>query len=259
MRAPILRSRRVRIALAALAVLAVTLLVLFPGGRLGIAFTLATGIGRDGLQARVDAIEEKAVAGSPLDAAERALLDDLYRALATGGKLSIALGQTGRLMEHYLDGSGADFRLDPVIFTENATVQAAMSRLRVRAASSEGDGGARLSSPSFHMADPANSDSVYGLYWGTLHVTRTNAADGSTLLRWRAEVPWTWPSYATLTERHGSPHSESFPIPSLRSLVRGERESLFIDNGLGERLTHEGLARPFLAFGEWDEAAPAPR
>jgi hypothetical protein len=247
------------VALGVVTALAVTLLILFPGRRFGMAFTLATGVGRQSMQERIDAIEERAIAKVALDDADRAFLSDFYRTLATGGKVTLVLGQTGRLMEHYLDGSGEDFRLDPVIFTENATVQAAMRRLRVRATSPEGAAGARLTSPAFHMADAENADSVYGLYWGTLHVTRTAASDGAIVLKWRAEVPWTWPSYASLEERHGSPHAECFPIPSLRSLVLGERWALRVDNGLGEHLAQEGLARPFLAYGEWDEEVPGRR
>jgi hypothetical protein len=37
------------------------------------------------------------------------------------------------------------------------------------------------------------------------------------------------------------------------SLVLGRRHALFVDNGLGEYLVQLGLAKPFVAYAEWDE------
>ncbi len=62
-----------------------------------------------------------------------------------------------------------------------------------------------------------------------------------------------WPSYASLKQKHGSYHAESFPLPNLKSLALGQEHALFVDNGLGEHLVTLNLARPFLAFAEWDE------
>lgn len=108
----------------------VALLFLFPGQRLGIAFTIATGVGRDALQERIDALEEKAIRGVKPSGEEREFLLDFYASLATGGKLSIVARQTGGMMDHYLEGSGAAYPLDPVIFTQNHKVQHQAEALR---------------------------------------------------------------------------------------------------------------------------------
>jgi hypothetical protein len=227
-------------------------LCLFPGQRLGLALTLGSGIGTARLQARIDALEERAIRGAPLSASELELLSDFYRTLATGAKLSIVVRQTGRLMDHYLDGSGAAYRLDPQIFRDNLKVQDQLFKLKLRA--ERQPCGSTFQSPRFYMPDSSQLDSVFGLYWGELSVTRRSAADGRCVSHVRAEVPWHWPSYASLKAKHGRYHAESFPLPNLKSLLLGSEHALFVDNGLGEHLAQVGLARPFVAFAEWEES-----
>jgi len=247
------RSRRWLLSAGVLLAITIALFVLFPGRRLGLAFTLATGIGTPSLQAEIDALETKAIRRSAFSVEEKAFLSDLYRTLATGARLTIIVRQTANLMDHYLDGSGAEYRLDPEIFTGNAKVSQQMSLLRARATATACGRGFQLSSGRFHMPDSSKIDSVFGLYYGTLSLVGVPATGGACRLRWRAEVPWNWPSYPSLKQKYGNFHAESFPLPNLKSLVFGMHESLFIDNGLGEYLVHLGLAQPFLAFAEWDD------
>jgi hypothetical protein len=246
-------GNRLRWVVGAPLAMIVVLLVLFPGRRLGIAFTIATGLGRDALQERLDELEAKAIRRASLSTDDRKFLVDFYSSLATGGKLILVVGQTGRMMDHYLAGSGSAYQLDPVIFTQNQKVQSQARALRERAARSECRAGKRFSSPTFYMPDRSNLDSVFGLYHGTLHVTQNVRADGSCGLHWRVEVLWVWPSYPSLVRKYGNPHAESFPLPSLRSLLLGRQHSLFVDNGLGEYLEQVGLAKSFLAFAEWSD------
>ncbi|WP_242111921.1 hypothetical protein [Luteimonas aquatica] len=250
--------RRALVLLAVLAAALGGLLWLFPGPRFGLGFTLATGIGRDALQRRIDAIEDKAIAGAAIDARDRRFLVDFYRTLAQGGRLVGFARQTGRMMDHYLDGSGADYRLEAGIFTGNAKVRAQMARMRQEASQQSCDAAVRLSSPEFYMPDRSQADSVFGLYYGRVHLARRRAAGGGCALHWRAEVPWVWPSYPELRRKYGDPHAESFPLPNLPSLFLGPRHALYVDNGLGEALARIGLARPFLAYAEWDEADTPP-
>jgi hypothetical protein len=158
-------------------------------------------------------------------------------------------------MDHYLAGSGADYQLDPVIFTSNRKVQRQADRLRMQARRSLCNEGRRLSSGTFYMPDPSNADSIFGLYHGELFLTQHLTESGQCLYRWRAEVPWVWPSYSFLRKRHGNPHAESFRLPSLRSLAFGRRHALFLDNGLGHHLEELGLARSFVAFAEWSDGS----
>lgn len=224
----------------------------FPGPRFGLAFTLATGIGRDALQQRIDGLEDAAIRRAPMSAQDKQFLGDFYRTLASGGKLVILARQTGRMMDHYLDGSGRDYRLDPAIFTGNAKVRAQMALLDKRVAGLPCLDGQRVSSATFYMPDRSQTDSVFGLYYGSVHLTQNKTADGCRR-HWRAEVPWVWPSYPSLRAKYGDPHAESFPLPNLQSIFLGPRRALRVDNGLGEYLTQIGLAKSFLAYAEWDE------
>jgi len=254
MKASGVRGRRAaRWALGVALVGLVGLLYAFPGDRLGLAFTIATGMGRDGLQHRIDLLEERAVKQQHFSAADLAFLRDFYGTLATGGKLAIVARQTGRMMDHYLAGSGDDYRLEPEIFTSNEKVQRQVAQLRKRASALPCVQGRRLSSGTFYMPDASNVDSVFGLYWGRVHATQERAASGACVLHWRAEVPWVWPSYASLQQKYGNPHAESFPLPSLRAVLFGRQQSLFVDNGLGHHLEELGLAKSFLAFAEWSD------
>jgi len=224
---------------------------LFPGQRLGLAFTLATGVGTPTLQDQIDALEDKAVRREPFSAKERELLSDFYRTLATGAKLSVLVAQTGHLMDHYLDGSGQDFELGADIFRDNAKVQRQLGVLRQRLGKSCQPLSAE--SPTFYMPDTSQIDSVFGLYHGRVIVRQEPSSAGPCLRHVRAEVPWFWPSYASLRQKYGSAHAESFPLPNAQSLLFGQKLALYVDNGLGQYLVELGLAKPFLAYAEWDE------
>lgn len=250
------RIRRRWYVLVAMALVVAALWRQFPGPRFGLAFTLATGIGRDALQQRIDGLEDAAIRRAPMTAQDRQFLSDFYRTLASGGKLVILARQTGRMMDHYLDGSGRDYRLDSTIFTGNAKVRAQMALLDKRLAGLPCLDGQRVSSATFYMPDRSQTDSVFGLYYGRVHLTQNKTADGCRH-HWRAEVPWVWPSYPSLRAKYGDPHAESFPLPNLQSILLGPRRALRVDNGLGEYLTQIGLAKSFLAYAEWDEQARA--
>lgn len=253
------RPRTWRWITAAASLLALAALIaLFPGRRFGLAFTLGTGIGRDALQRRIDALEELAIAGAPFDADDKRFASDFYRTLASGGRLVVFARQTGRMMDHYLDGSGRDYRLDPGIFAGNAKVRAQMAALRETVAAQPRQARTQLQSARFYMPDRSQADSVYGLYYGRVRVLRECGDAGACRLHWRAEVPWEWPSYDSLRRKYGDPHAESFPLPNFASALLGRQHALYVDNGLGEHLARIGLAKPFLAYAEWDEA-DAPR
>lgn len=228
--------------------------MLFPGQQAGFALTLATGVGVAGMQENVDALEAKAIHRQPFTRSERAFLYDLYETMATGASMMPPLRQSGKMMAHYLGRSGDDFELEPSIFTENKKVQKHMSRLRQRIRTQQ-PSLQTLSSPRFYMPDKSNVDSVFGLYYGTLHASPTYRSR-EIEIRWRAEVPWIWPSYPSLKKKYGRYHAESFPMPNIRSLLFGKEYVLYVDNGLGEYITHLNLAKSFFAYAEWTETIP---
>ncbi|HEY8074268.1 MAG TPA: hypothetical protein VIF62_09165 [Labilithrix sp.] len=212
-----------------------------------IAITLATGADIARLQRRVDGLERKAIANAAFSADDKAFLRDLYGAMASGASHSVVFAQSGRLMDRYLDGSGKPLELDAAIFRDNARVR---QKLDVLVALSAKDGATHRSS-RFYMPDPSKLDSVTGLYWGTVETSIRVGKDGTKVAHCRAEVPWEWPSYESLQRKYGTPHAETFVLPNLGSLAGGA--PLRIENGLGEYLVRLGLAKPFLAWAEWDE------
>ena len=218
-----------------------------------LAATLATGANIESVQRRVDELERKAIANAPFTADDKRFLRDLYAAMALGAKRSVVLRESGRMMERYLEATGADLELDPTIFSKNAKVRAQMHQLAAKL--STAPAGHVQRSPRFYMPDSSSLDSVTGLYWGTVQATLRVDANGAHLIHYRAEVPWEWPSYESLRKRYGTPHAETFLVPNLRTLVGGPRYALHIENGLGEYLVRLGLAKPFVAWAEWDEPA----
>ena len=247
------RPRRGRFLLVGLLVFVALVQVMFPGRCTLIAATVGTGIGRGVLQQRIDALEDKAIRGEALTDDDRAFLPDFYSTLATGAILTVVVRQTGFMMRHYLEGSGEPFELEPRIFNGNRKVLKQAKALRRRITPDVCEAGETLTSPRFYMPDKSQMDSVFGLYHGTLSVTPRAVPGGGCMLRWRAEVPWVWPSYASLKKKYGRAHAESFPLPNMMSLLGGQRYALYVDNGLGHHLEVVGLATSFVAFGEWEE------
>jgi len=237
-------------------VLAVPFLIYFPGRQTPIAFTLVTGIGVSGLQARVDRLEDKAIRGEEFTGPDKRFLQNLYTCFAKGARLTIKLRQSSQLMRHYLAGSGNDLRVAPRIFVKSRPVQEQMRLLKeqvLQEISSSGRMKEAYSSATFYMGDPAFLDSFAGLYFGRLLVRPSKTTGASLMLAWRAELPWEWPTYDSLFKKYGSYHAQNFPLPNARSILLGSRYCLCMDDGLGGHLPRIGLAKPFLAYSEWTE------
>lgn len=244
------------VAVGVLVIAWVAFLVYFPGRQSLLAMTLASGIGITSMQARVDALEDKAIKGKPFADADKAFLRDLYTCFAKGARLTFVLRQSAQLMDRYLSGSGEPLRLEPRIFLGSTNVQKQMTAIvgRVTDALHAQKGvEAEYTSPTFYMGDPEFFESFVGLYFGRLIAHPRVQNDGTVLLQWRAEMPWQWPSYESLYKQYGNPHAQCFPLPNMRSLLLGPRYCLRMDDGLGEHLAQIGLAKPFLVFSEWEE------
>lgn len=227
------------------------LAIYFPGAQLPIALTLATGIQGSTLQANIDLCEAKAIEGDEFTDEEITFLRNLYTCLYKGARLTLILPEVSNMMEHYLAQSGEPLEVDASIFNTNTKVTNKMKTMKAEMIVSD-PLLPSYQSETFYMPDFSNIDSVFGLYYGTLIAEPTRV--GETLqINWRAEVPWEWPSYQSLTEKHGDPHAESFPIPNASCLIGGINGAIFIDNGLGEHITHLGLAKSFTVFAEWSE------
>ncbi|MGJ8640442.1 MAG: hypothetical protein ACSHYA_13730 [Opitutaceae bacterium] len=232
-------------------VLFAALAVYFPGVELPIALTLATGIQRGNLQASIDRCEAKAINGEAFNDEEIQFLNDLYTCLYKGARLTIVLPEVSKLMEHYLSKSGESLEVSASLFNTNDRILAQMQQMKteIRAAKTVQQ---TYRSETFYMPDFSNIDSVFGLYYGSLIAEPKQIGDGIQI-HWRAEVPWEWPSYESLKEKHGDYHAESFPIPNVSCLFIGIHGAIFIDNGLGEYLTRLNIAKSFIAYAEWTE------
>jgi len=245
-----------------LAIMVVAFLAYFPGRQSLLALTLASGIGLGDLQARVDALEQKAIDGQPFTETDKAFLRDLYTCFAKGARLTYVLRQSGQLMDRYLSRTGAPLQIAPRILLGSRNVRGQMDLLRQRVVEDwqrNGTLAEAYASETFHMGEPELLDSSVGLYFGRISVRPSPVGDGRLLLRWRAELPWQWPSYQSLYDKYGDYHAQCFPLPNARSLLQGSKYYLWVDDGLGEYLAQLDLAKPFLAWSEWDEEIPLPR
>ncbi len=144
----------------------------------------------------------------------------------------------------------------PALFTKSDPVKQEIERLlkQIIEDSHKKDGIKQsYSSEAFYMADPRYFDSFVGLYFGNLTVHVGKSSSNTFLLRWRAQVPWNWPSYQSLHDKYGDYHAQSFRLPNARSMIQGQEHCLHVDDGLGGYLDTIGLAKPFLVFSEWEQ------
>jgi hypothetical protein len=237
-------------------ILVVAFLIYFPGRQTPIALTLATGIGVNSLQARVDQMEEKAINGKDFTGSDKRFLRNLYTCFAKGGRLTVVLRQSSQMMRRYLSSSGEDLRTNPRVFINSAPVRHQMTLIKEQIMKDiRGSEEVKESYPSdtFYMGDPKFFDSFVGLYFGRVIATQDRPADGKLTIRWRAECPWEWPSYASLFEKYGEHHAQCFPLPNALSVLLSPQHCLRIDDGLGGHLVTLGIAKPFLVWSEWTE------
>lgn len=217
------------------------------------ALRIGSGVGLEPLQERVDALELQAIRGVRFTDADVAFLRDLYGTLATGGRLVLVLGQTGKLMQHYLERSGTDYRLSRGLF-DTRPVRTEMARLRSKLEAQACTAPVPLVSPEFALSgrgDPL--DARFAFNTGTLRLQAQRSSTGRCVLHWRAEAPWVWPSYEILQRKNGKYHANNVPMPNLRVLISRNAPMLHLDDGLGQHLVSLGLAKPFLAYAEWEE------
>ena len=250
------RKKKITALLLFLALLLVALRIYFPGRQMKMAFSIATGVGISEMQARVNELEEKAIARADFTEEDKEFLRDLYTCMAKGGKLTLILLQTGQMMDHYLSCSGESLKTASRIFAWSPNVTDQMDKLRNRMLKDLQSGvepKKRYASGVFYMPHWRSPDSIFGLYHGRVFLKILEKDVDEITLGWRAEVPWIWPSYESLFRKHNEYHAECFAIPNLRMLA-GKKYALYIDNGLGEYLTQIGLAKSFLVFAEWEES-----
>jgi hypothetical protein len=160
------------------------------------------------------------------------------------------------MMHRHLSKTGESLAVSSDIFARSAPVRQAMDGIRkqVLADLDRGNGVQDVySSGTFYMGDPHCFDSFVGLYFGILRVRVGEVRQDSVALTWRAEVPWTWPTYQEIFQKYGDYHAQSFPLPNARSVIQGSEHCLRVDDGLGGHLSTIGLAKPFLAYSEWGE------
>ncbi len=229
-------------------------LLIFPGRQAALALTLATGVGVGNLQARIDQLEDKAIEGRELSEAERSFLRDLYSSFAKGGTL--VAPQSSKMMHRYLSGTGEALAVSPDLFTRSTPVRKAMDEIRrqILADLKRGHGVQdAYSTETFYMGDPTYFDSLVGLYFGRIRAHLSGAKQDAAVLSWRAEVPWTWPTYEELFKKYGDHHAQCFSLPNARSVLGGSEHRLRVDDGLGGHLSAIGLAKAFLVFADWKE------
>ncbi|MEM7182426.1 MAG: hypothetical protein AAF518_16040, partial [Spirochaetota bacterium] len=217
-----------------------------------VAFSLITGIGVRKVQKEVDRLEDKAIHKKKFSKSEKLFLKAIYSVLYKCGQHSYIFRQTGYLMERYLQASGKDFVLKKRIFVNNKNVIEQIDKLKKKLVSDARNKSLQKEyrSKTFYMPHRSSLDSIYGLYYGFVKGKVLKFSKASVTIKWRAEVPWHWPSYDSLYRKYGKYHVETVPIPSLTIFLGNY---LLLDNGLGEYLVPLGIAVPFSAYSEWQE------
>jgi len=195
---------------------------------------------------------------------------NLYPCLAKGERLIPSLQQTGRMMTHYLASEGTPLPTNKRDFVNVGIIWMEMDHARLSIIAQAASGGTTTrnhQSKVFYMADPHYPDSHHRLHYGHIEAK-------SVRIRWRAGVPWVWPSYAYQEECYGSYHAlrtwtrntrvlvDSFR-PIVNALFRGERphfkrnvkmdRAVWLGDELAECMAKIGMAEFFLACSEWEE------
>ena len=216
-------------------------------GSVGIAWTIAIGHNQKPLQKCIEVMEKKAYRKQAFSKDERDFLRRFYGTLSVGGQMSIFAARTGRLINHYLKGSGETYKLNPQIFRQSKTVQINIDRLKKKVRQNGCKQEKTFSKSDFQMSrqaffysakDILRADSILGLYRGDLKVTAVPMKNGACKLQWRADMPWKWPTFDELYAKHGCyTCRERFPLPNLKSLITKNKKQVFrVSNGLGGEL-----------------------
>jgi len=246
--------------LTALAVLFLVVIlagvVIFPGQQTPLALTYATGWNVKNTQSKIDRLEGLAIKKMPFSDEDKKFLFDLYTAGAKGGRITGVVPNASRLISRYLDRTGEDLEIEAELVRRSQPVRLEIQNLKRQIALVLARRQAVQESyetQTFYMGDPTHLDAVASLYFGKLIVKPFVNEQGESRLAWRAEIPWVWPTYDELFETYGDHHAQNFGLPNLRSLVFGPEYMLRVDDGLGGHLPALDLAKPFLAYAEWEE------
>ena len=228
-----------------IAVLIASILVL-PSMRL--AASIGTGIGLEKIQTKIDTLHDLGK-NNELSRKKLIFLKDLYRVLAIGARATMMLPASSQLMFHYLEGSGSALVINPNVFAKSDKV--IQQKLLLVEKLCSGSNIAR--SQLFDMGGTSPPDSAFALYFGTLSAQKLEKK-----VAFSAEMPWKWPTYATIQSRYGSYDREIFPIPNLLSLAGKLIQydlapSLYLPNALGGELERYGLAKSFNVSANWTE------
>ena len=214
-----------------------------------LAFTIGTGLGILDLQKKINNIQTNAIEES-LTKSDKKFLTQFYRTLAYGAEATILLGESARLMHHYLCGSGKQTSIDVSLFTKSFPVKKRMKSIR-KNLKKMCVNGAREVSGRFDMGYNYPPDSAFALYFGTIEGKIQNDHHDKKI-QWTARMPWKWPTYETIKRKYGTYFAESFPIPNALSLVK-MGPSLSLPNALGGELENQGLAKSFKTKTVWTE------
>ncbi|MEO0514793.1 MAG: hypothetical protein AAF086_05795 [Planctomycetota bacterium] len=247
--------------LTALAVLLLIVIlagvIVFPGQQTPLALTYATGWNVKNTQSKIDQLEDRAIRQQAFSDVDKKFLFDLYTAGAKGGRITGVVPNASRLISRYLDRTGEDLKIDDELVRHSQPVRLEIQTLKRRialAVARRQEVQESYETQTFYMGDPNHLDAVASLYFGTLIVKPYVNDEGEPILAWRAEIPWVWPTYDELFEKYGDHHAQNFGLPNLRSMLFGPEYMLRVDDGLGGHLPKLGLAKPFLAYAEWEEA-----
>ncbi|MBN2352277.1 MAG: hypothetical protein JXD23_06885 [Spirochaetales bacterium] len=199
------------------------------------------------IQARVDALEKKAIEKKEFSQDDKAFLKDLYSSLAFGGRF-IGHNEAADMLERYLAGTGESLRLGSGAYEANAKVKAAMEKLKSRIRADAARGKVRDKYSSDRITVTVSEDARLFYFSNVFFVMAIpeKTADGRYRIRFRVDLTARFISYAEEKARYGKYGRVRTPF------VKNDKGEVFtLDDGLSQYLTVIGLAKVFDYYSEW--------
>jgi hypothetical protein len=209
-------------------------------------YKLATGDFQE-IQIKVDALEEKAIAGQEFKDEEKGFIRDLYGSLVFGGRL-LGYKEAADMLERYLNASGESLRISEEIYIQNKKVEAAVQTIKKKINTDIRKGAVQeiYVSANITITHQENPRLFYFSNVFQLQAKPVKIEGRYCHIRWRVELTAKFPSYAEQKRLYGD--NKYFRTPFV---TNSKGQSFTIDDGLSHYLTILGMAKEFTYYAEW--------
>lgn len=200
------------------------------------------------LQSDIIKLEQKAIYNEKFTKEDKDFLTLLFESIALGANFRSSTRPASLLMKHYLSCSGKNYKIKPDIFIENDKILTQMdTMLHIFFDDYLHNKDKKMYIiKNFKMQDESSPASEYALHKGEITLLVNNISKSEISITWRFENPWCFPAYYKDSLKKTIGNWSSFAISTFEN-------NIYIDYGLIEYLTHLGLAKTFIVYGEYTE------